>query len=127
MPTLVKDFMKQPVASIALPNDVGTVRDLMNQKDCHAIPVVEVGDNKEIMIRGMATSDDLMGVYDDTVDIQQVMTKKVHTIDPDSSAQAAAEMMLGHQIHHLLVIEDERIVGIVSSLDFVKLVAQQSI
>lgn len=127
MSAIVKDFMVQPVASMILPNDVGTVRDLMNRKNCHAIPLVDVGDNQKITIRGIVTSDDLVGVYDDEVDIQQVMNKDVHAISPDADAQAAARMMLEKKVHHLLVMEGEKIVGIISSLDFVRLVAEGDI
>lgn len=121
----VKDFMMQPVTAMSIPNDVGTVRDLMQQKNCHAIPLVTLSDQQEIAIRGIVTSDDLMGVYDDTVDIQQVMSKKVYTVDPKMDAQSAARIMLKHQVHHLVVMEAGRIVGMISSLDFVKLVAEQ--
>lgn len=127
MDAIVKDFMVQPVASMALPNDVGTVRDLMNQKNCHAIPLVDVGENQQITIRGIVTSDDLVGVYDDEVDVQQVMNKNVHAIAPDADAQTAARMMLKHRVHHLLVMEGDKIVGIISSLDFVRLVAEGGI
>ena len=124
MSTQVRDFMKKPVVSCALPSDVGSVRDLMKQKDCHAIPLVEIGENNQIDIRGIVTSDDLIGVYDDTTDIQQVMTQKVHVVSPQSNAQSAARMMLRHHTHHLVVMDDGKIVGIISSLDFVELVAQ---
>lgn len=127
MDSMVKDFMVQPVASMALPNDVGTVRDLMNRKNCHAIPLVDVGDNQKITVRGIVTSDDLVGVYDDEVDIQQVMNKEIHAIDPDADAQTAAKMMLEKKVHHLLVMEGDHIVGIISSFDFVKLVAERGI
>ncbi|MCB0628464.1 MAG: CBS domain-containing protein [Saprospiraceae bacterium] len=127
MSTLVKDFMKQPVTSLALPNDVGTARDLMHRKSCHAIPLVEVSDSKEIQIRGMVTSDDLVGVYDDTIDIQQVMSTEVLSIAPQSSAQEAAKKMLDHELHHLLVMDNGRIVGMISSLDFVTLIAKNGI
>ena len=123
----VKDFMTKPVVTCILPTDVGTVRDLMNQKDCHAIPLVEVSDNDEINVRGIVTSDDLIGVYDDTVDIQQIMTKKIHVVSAQSNVQSAAKMMLRHQVHHLLVIEEGKVVGILSSLDFVDLVATKGI
>ncbi len=127
MSTQVKSFMNYPVASCALPTDVGTVRDLMNQKSCHAIPLVELGENNEVHIRGIVTSDDLVGVYDDTIDIQQVMTQKVHVVNPNSNAQSAAKMMLRHKSHHLLAMEEGEIVGIVSSLDFTRLIAEKGI
>lgn len=127
MSTQVKTFMKSPVFSCALPTDVGTIRDLMLQKECHAIPLVELGENKEVQIRGIVTSDDLLGVYDDTVDIQQVMTKKVHVVHPTANAQSAAKMMLRHNCHHLLVMDVGEIVGIISSIDFAHLVADKGI
>jgi len=127
MSTQVKTFMKSPVVSCVLPADVGTIRDLMLQKECHAIPLVEVGEDKEVKIRGIVTSDDLLGVYDDTVKIQQVMSQKVHVVSPSSNAQSAARMMLRHSCHHLLVMEEGEIVGIISSIDFAHLVAEKGI
>jgi CBS domain-containing protein len=127
MDITVNHFMHQPVVSLALPNDVGNARDLMKQKECHAIPLVEVDDEKNITIRGIVTSDDLMGVHDDTVSIEQIMTTKVLSVTPDTSAQAAAQLMIKHQLHHLLVMEGQRIVGMISSMDFVGLVADPSL
>ncbi|NNE30686.1 MAG: CBS domain-containing protein [Saprospiraceae bacterium] len=123
----VKSFMKNPVITCTLPEDVGNVRDLMTQKGIHAIPLVDVEDNGRVTIRGIVTSDDLVGVYDDTVDIQQVMTQKVHVVNPQSNAQSAAKMMIRHNTHHLVAMEDGKIVGMVSSLDFVELIAEQKI
>ena len=127
MSTQVRTFMKQPVVTCTVSSDVGDVRDLMKQKDCHAIPLVEVGENKQIDIRGIVTSDDLLGVYDDTLSIQQIMNQKVHVVSPQSNAQSAAKMMLRHHTHHLVAMEEGRIVGIISSLDFVDLVAEKGI
>ena len=127
MSTQVKSFMKKPVVTCALPADVGIIRDLMQQKNCHAIPLVELGENNEINIRGIATSDDLIGVYDDTIDIQQIMSIKVHVVNPNSNAQSAAKMMLRHNVHHLLAMEEGEIVGIISSIDFTHLVAENGI
>jgi CBS domain-containing protein len=116
--------MQKPVYTCSLPTDVGRVRDLMTLKQCHAIPLVEVDDQKNVRIRGIVTSDDLVGVYDDNVDIRQVMNTKVQTVTPGTDAREAAQLMLKHLIHHLVVMEAEQIVGIISSLDFVKLVAK---
>jgi CBS domain-containing protein len=97
----------------------------MNQKNCHAIPLVEMDADQDINIRGIITSDDLVGVYDDTVDIRQVMSEKVVVTHPNSSAASAAKMMLRHGIHHLIVMEQEEIVGMLSSFDFVQLIAER--
>ncbi|NND33972.1 MAG: CBS domain-containing protein [Saprospiraceae bacterium] len=124
MSVLVKDFMKAPVSTCVLQSDVGKVRDLMRQKGFSAVPIVEIK-GEQILIRGIVTNTDLMGAFDDTVPIEQVMTHGVYVIDPESTAQEAAKMMLNHKIHHLLVIEETRIIGMLSSLDFVRLIASQ--
>lgn len=121
MSVLVKDFMKAPVSTCILQSDVGKVRDLMRQKGFSAVPIVEIK-GEQILIRGIVTNTDLMGAFDDTVPIEQVMTNGVYVIDPEATAQEAAKLMLHHKIHHLLVIEETRIVGMLSSLDFVRLI-----
>jgi CBS domain-containing protein len=124
MSVLVKEFMKAPVSTCVLQADVGKVRDLMRQKGFSAVPIVEIK-GEQILIRGIVTNTDLMGAFDDNVPIEQVMTHGVYVIDPESTAQEAAKMMLNHRIHHLLVIEETRIIGMLSSLDFVSLIASQ--
>jgi CBS domain-containing protein len=127
MSTLVKTFMHQPVACLALPSNVGSARDLMKQKNCHAIPLVDVMEEDQVQVQGIVTSTDLVGVFDDTVSIRQVMTTPVQIVGPDDTAQAAAQQMVEHDTHHLLVMEGDRIVGMVSSLDFVGLVSVKGI
>lgn len=115
--------MKSPVATCILQSDVGKVRDLMRQRGFSAVPIVEIK-SEQILIRGIVTNNDLMGAFDDNVPIEQVMTHGVYVIGPEADAQEAAKLMLHHKVHHLLVIQETRIVGMLSSLDFVRLIAQ---
>lgn len=126
MSVLVKDFMKSPVSTCVLQADVGRVRDLMRQKGFSAVPIVEIK-GEQILIRGIVTNTDLVGAFDDNVSVEQVMTHSVYVVDPEASAQEAAKLMIRHKIHHLLVIEETRIVGMLSSLDFVRLVSDHTI
>ena len=119
----VQELMRQPVSSTVLSETVGTVRDLMHQKQIGAVPIVELI-GERILLRGIVTSTDLMGVYDDTVPIAQVMSRKVYTVAPEQQLAWAARLMLQHDVHHLIVVEQERIVGILSALDFVRLFAE---
>ena len=119
----VQELMRQPVSSTVLSETVGTVRDLMHQKQIGAVPIVELI-GERILLRGIVTSTDLLGVYDDTVPIAQVMSRKVYTVAPEQQLAGAARLMLQHDVHHLIVVEQERIVGILSALDFVRLFAE---
>ena len=58
-------------------------------------------------------------------DVSEVMTRApLTTIEPDESAESAAELMRQNAIHRVLVTEGERIVGVVSSLDIARAAAE---
>lgn len=53
--------------------------------------------------------------------IDKVMTPDPATVSPQSSAAEARRLLESNVIHHLPVVEGERLVGIISSSDFLKL------
>ena len=61
----------------------------------------------------------LRSIRDDTdhLLIKDVMTSNVLTIEPDKSVVNAAQMMLENRIHALIVTEDSKPVGIITSYD----------
>ncbi len=46
------------------------------------------------------------------------------TVSPSDDLESVARLMISEKIHRVLVTEEERLVGIVSSLDIVRLVAE---
>jgi len=55
---------------------------------------------------------------------QDLMIREVITAMPDEPLAQAAQRLLDHRIHRLPVLQDGRLVGILSSLDFVAEVAR---
>ena len=55
--------------------------------------------------------------------VRDVMIRDVVTVPPDLPVAKAAQLMLERRIHRLPVVENGKLVGIVSSLDFTRLVA----
>lgn len=49
----------------------------------------------------------------------EVCTHKVIEVGPDMSVKEAAELMTRNKIHHIVVVENKSIKGIVSSIDIV--------
>lgn len=49
--------------------------------------------------------------------VQDVMTSGVVTIAPDQALDVAGELMRQHEIHHLVVADDEGVVGMLSARD----------
>jgi CBS domain-containing protein len=57
--------------------------------------------------------------------VRDVMIQDVITVTPDVPVIKAAQLMIDRHIHRLPVVEGEKLVGIVSSLDFTRVVAEQ--
>ncbi len=56
--------------------------------------------------------------------VRDVMIRDVLTVPPDLPVAKAAQLLVERRIHRLPVVEDGKLVGIVSSLDFTRLVAE---
>lgn len=57
----------------------------------------------------------------------EVMTRELCQLPPDASVLEAANYMLWAEIHRVLVIEHEQLVGIVTAMDIVRAVAQRKL
>lgn len=56
--------------------------------------------------------------------VAEAMTRgRIHQLAPDTAVDAAAEYMRNAEIHRILVMEDDELLGIVSTMDIVKAVA----
>ena len=127
----VKDFMSAPVTTAMGEHSVLEIRTLMKEKGIHAIPIISYSNDTlkvEMTIQGIITATDISKEVSDDATVEDVMTcSTVHVVHVDSSAHAAAKMMLRHKVHHIVVMDEGEIKGMISSLDFVKLVAEHSL
>jgi CBS domain-containing protein len=57
------------------------------------------------------------------VPVAEVMSAPVHTVEPSASTRRAAELLVEYEVGSLVVVEDDRPVGIVTESDLVGLVA----
>jgi CBS domain-containing protein len=53
--------------------------------------------------------------------VNRIMTEPVLTIAPSESLAEALRLFTSHPVHHLPVVEEERVVGMLSSADVAKL------
>jgi len=61
------------------------------------------------------------------VTVDEVMTRKVHSLPPDCSVDEAAALMGEKQIHRVLVMQGDALLGIVCTSDVAKAVAEHRI
>ncbi len=50
--------------------------------------------------------------------VSEIMTTNLHTLKPSASIAEAAELFEKHKIHHIPIVIDEKLVGIISMSDY---------
>ena len=117
----VSDIMISPVIVTQKTRSVGHVKELLERKHINAIPVLSM----EGEIEGIITATDVVREVNDDTLVERIMTTKTHVVGVESGVQDAAKMLLKHKVHHLVVMDEGQVVGIVSSMDFVSIVASE--
>ena len=59
--------------------------------------------------------------------VEEVMTRSVHSLSSTASVAAAAEQMKAAGVHRLLVVDDGKLVGIITSTDVARAVAEHGL
>jgi CBS domain-containing protein len=76
----------------------------------------------EVPIREILGWEDTKKMLSDvgSTKIEEIMTKDVYTISSEASIEEASEHMVRHRINRLPVIEDDRVVGIITRGDIIE-------
>ena len=116
----VETIMVKSVVEVGEAESVGAARQLMEEHDISALPVV----NADGAPVGIVTASDLVTDYDDVLPVSRIMTSPLHTLEP--GADVAARLLREHGHHHVVILDQGRIVGIVSSLDLLRVIELES-
>ncbi len=54
--------------------------------------------------------------------VRDIMTTTIFKVNEDTQVQAVAEMMIRNHIHRVVVIRDEKVAGIISTPDMLKII-----
>jgi CBS domain-containing protein len=120
----IRSIITESVRTIRRDAYVSEVAGIFDTEGIGAAPLVDlVGDMVGVVTKTDITHFEFIGGDPYSAKAWEISSPRVITIEVTSSFEEAARTMLEHQIHHLLAVEDGRVVGILSSLDFVKLVA----
>lgn len=103
---------------------VDSLIELMTSNHISCVPIVD----EERRPTGIVTKLDLIEcAKDGRTSAREVMMPHAMTLQSDASLKSAAELMSREGFHHVLVVDQSRaLVGIVSSLDITRWVAQQA-
>ena len=114
----IEDLVVRSVVTAQPHTSVGEVKKLMKKHGINTVPVIDGADQVE----GIVSSADLLDDTADDMPVSQIMTSKVYTVPLYSDVHIAARVMRNHQIHHLVVTHEQKIVGVLSAFDLLKLV-----
>lgn len=125
--TSVKDLMTKNVITIDLHKTVFDAATLMNEKTVGCLVIM---DEEELV--GTITERDFVrrvvakNLPLDTK-ISEIMSKKLITIDPNSSLREAARLMLKNKVRRLPVVKENKLVGIIVVADFARQLSKKTI
>ena len=60
-------------------------------------------------------------MIDKTTSVGKIMTTQVITVQPEDTMDKVKKIFQTHNIHHIPVVEEEKVVGILSKTDYLKL------
>jgi CBS domain-containing protein len=114
----IKDIMTEEVECCTLLDNVYEVALKMKELNVGAIPILDqdklVGmiTDRDIVVRGVAEK------HPGSTRVEDIMSNSLVTVSPESSSKEAAKLMAEHQIRRLPVVEEGKLMGIVSLGDF---------
>jgi CBS domain-containing protein len=94
---------------------------LLSEKRVGALPVVEAGKLVGILSeRDYARKVILKGKSSLNTPVREIMTEEVITVEPEQSMQACMELMTNMRVRHLPVLDNGKLLGIISIGDVLK-------
>ena len=116
----IEEIMSCPVTVTNRNNKVVHLKDLVKRKNINAVPVLE----EDGTITGIISTSDVAKCHDENEIVQNLMSDRVHIVLKNNRVQDAAAIMVKHNVHHLVVMEDGQVIGIVSSMDIMRAYAE---
>lgn len=124
----VREWMSTDPVTVSVDDTVSEARRLLDTQGVRHLPVVDdqrlvgiVSDRdvaiREAALRQAVLRHDVAALLDDERPVEAVMSSDVHTVGVDVPIAEAARTLVSRRINALPVIEEGRLVGIVTSTD----------
>jgi acetoin utilization protein AcuB len=131
---LVGERMKSPVITIRPDMSLIDALNLMKQEHIRRTPVVKDGKlvgivSEKDLLNASPSPATSLSIYEmnyllSKLQIKDVMTKKVFTVNEDTPIEEAARIMADNKIGSMPVVRDDRIVGMITETDLFKMLLE---
>lgn len=127
--TTARDIMNAGVTCVGEHETLTAAAQHMREQDVGALPICGDDDrlhglltDRDIVVKGLAA-----GLDPNTTTAGQLARDNVYYVNADASVQEMLNVMEEHQIRRLPVIEEHRLVGIVSEADIARHLPEHAI
>ncbi|MFV0347528.1 MAG: CBS domain-containing protein [Halodesulfovibrio sp.] len=128
----VSDLMSTNLFTLKQTDSLKTARSLMNLARIRHIPIVDepgyflgLLTHRDLLSstvsRFAEVGQDVQDEIDAGIPVSEIMRTDVLTVTPDTRLRSAAEILFNHKYGCLPVVEKDRLVGILTEADFLKL------
>jgi CBS domain-containing protein len=114
----VNELMTESVVTAEPHQSIEHVRSMLERNKISAVPVVD-SDGKPV---GIVSQTDLVHDLKPGAPVSTIMTEKVYTVPQYDNVNIAARVMRNHKIHRVVVTHEQKVVGMLSAFDLLKLV-----
>lgn len=131
----VRNFMTTQPQVLGRNETLDLADDVMTMGRIRHIPIVENGElvgviSQRDMFRSAAVAalgfaGETQKALIKTIRVKEIMTEKVVTIRPDASVKEAARLMFEQKIGCLPVVEEKRLIGIITETDILRYVVER--
>jgi CBS domain-containing protein len=117
----IEDIIVRDVASATLPGSRDEILKVLKNKHISGVPVI-----KDSKVVGIVTRTNLLQNPEEE-QLALLMTRNPITISPGSALQTAARLLREHRIRRLPVVDEGKLVGLVTVADVVATIADMNI
>ncbi len=114
----VADLMTEKVITTEPHTPIDRVRGILQRNKVGAVPVVDT-ENRPV---GIVSATDLVSDLKPDSPVSKIMTEKVYTVPKYDDVSVAARVMRNHKVHRVVVTHEQKVVGMISAYDLLKLV-----
>lgn len=123
----VGEHMSKPAIVVSPATPVTAAMKLLRERRVRRLPVVEDGKlvglvSERDLLRAMPSTATTLSVWEipellERLHVKDVMTRDVVTVSASTPIQDAAQLLIDHRIGGLPVLEDGRVVGVITETD----------
>lgn|SRR5574337_1112846 len=119
LPMTVAEIMAKPVVTASPDTPVRVARRLLHAARIRHLPVVEGS-----LLVGIVSDRDLQGATDDALPLEEIMTRTVFVLSPDTSIRRAARLFRERRFGAMPVLDGRELVGVVSVVDVLRVLGE---